>query len=287
MDFRENKLFSKYKEFCNNGKIISHDFIKEFLLTYIDINNYHDYVREIRIYNTGNSFAVYTTDKALSIRYNTIIEYAKVKYGITNINNKYDAININNEIIKILCHELTHIEQKIKMKQDFHPLIKEVISEYNVNKDRKIKVDNPTNIYNKLTVSSNGFKVEQLDITNNEKNLYKKYHDFFPYEYNANLEGLLKLIEFEKKAGLIDNSYQTKNIYIFLLKSYIVNPFGPKSPLETINELKDIKTDLNAYKVLSEYERILYGLPVENETLEKILKIKNNTQIDLKTYFNK
>ena len=285
MDFQENKLLDQYVYFNKNKQILSKEYIKQFLITYIILNGYEKYVSDIRIHNTGNSFAVYTADKALSIRYNTIIDFAKKRYGITNIRTMYDAININNEIIKILFHELTHIEQKIKMNGNHHKLIKEVISEYNVNKDKRINVDNPVNIYNKINISNSGFKVEKLNIENNEKNLYKKYHDFFPYEYNANLEGLLKLIEFETKAGLIDNSYQTKNIYILLLSSYIVNPFGPKSPLETINELKNIKTDLNAYKELTEYERILYGLPIENKTINKILKINNYKTINFEQYF--
>ena len=289
MVFQEDKIIKDYIKFNNNKQIISKTFIKEFLLTYINILGYQSYVFDIRVYDRGTSFAVYTADRALSIRYITIIEYAKQKYGIKEIRTIYDAININNEIIKVLFHELTHIKQKISMQdKNLNPLIKDVISSYKVAKDKQIYVDNNVHIYNNIKLlKDGGFKIEKVNVDNKEKNLYKKYHDFFPYEYNANLEGLLNLIEFEKKANIIDNSYQTKNIYIMLLSSYIANPFGPKSPLETLNELKNLKTDLNAYKVLTEYERILYGLPIENETINKIFKIKDLKTIEFDKYFKR
>ena len=288
MDFQENKILNEYKKFNENKKIISRDFIKNFLMTYINILGYQKYVSNIYVYDRGTSFAVYTANNALSIRYMTIVDYAKNKYGIKEINTIYDAININNEIIKVLFHELTHIKQKIDMQnKDLNPLIKDVISSYKLSKDKQINVESNVHIYNKITLIKDGFKLEKLDVVNNEKNIYKKYHDFFPYEYNANLEGLLNLIEFEKKAGLINNDYQTKNIYLHLLASYITNPFGVKSPLETITELKGETLDTSKYDCLTDYERILYGLPINNRTYQKIMDLRKEKQINFKEYWGK
>ena len=289
MDFQEDRILKEYVKFNQNKQIITKDYIKRFLLTYINILGYQSYVSNIVVHNNGTSFAVYTADHTLSIRYMTIIEYAKKRYGINEIKTIYDAININNEIIKVLFHELTHIKQKIDMNnKNINPLIKDVISAYKLFKDKQIKVDNNVHIYNKIKLlKDGGFKLEKLDVVNNEKNLYKKYHDFFPYEYNANLEGLLNLIEFEKKAGLINNDYQTKNLYLFLLTSYITNPFGVKSPQETIYELKGEKLDVSKYECLTNYERILYGLPINNQTYQKIMDLRKEKQINFKEYWGK
>ena len=77
MDFQENKILNEYKKFNENKKIISRDFIKNFLITYINILGYQKYVSNIYVYDRGTSFAVYTANIALSIRYMTIVDYAK------------------------------------------------------------------------------------------------------------------------------------------------------------------------------------------------------------------
>lgn len=282
MDLKE-----KYKYFCLSGKFLDKKYIQEIIKTYIITNNLNSIVRNVKIDTYGNSLAVFMND-TLIIRYNSILDYVKKCHNYNPKNaSKYSYIDINNEILSIIFHELTHVEQKkciIEKTKD--KIIREYLKEGFLMPSRKITFEKGLLPMYELVTGNNSFHLKEIKNANKEPNsFYQKYHSFIPIEYNANLEGLLKTIDFTDDIGLINNKYQKSNIYKYLLTYYIVNPFGCKSPVETVNDLRSIETNRDDFKNISELDKVLYGLPIENETYQKIMEIPKQKSIKFREYF--
>jgi hypothetical protein len=89
--------------------------------------------------------------------------------------------------------------------------------------------------------------------------LYEEFHDYFVIEYNANVESQLMLKEFLEKLDLEYNPYR--------LQLFLESGYNNVCPQERESNLLNKKYKIKNLNELSEFEKIIYGFPIEKEKI--------------------
>lgn len=227
---------------------IAENIVKSYELT--------DYVKKVLLLpiNSRDSVGYYDFK-------NIIIDYTKIEC----INLEYYYF----DLFVTFFHELEHAKQK-KLLDKFKLYYNKVISGYKLSDD---EVKEYTKIHT-LYISEN-------TINNNYK-IYNKKHDLFPTEHEANYMELYSTIKLmssfsenihDSNLEKILNFYNKNNILLLrLLRGYKNSAFGFKSPVEQLGFRKidkAVKEFMYKSELLSNYEKLILGLPID-----KILYLK-------------
>lgn len=223
----------------DQNKVINQNNIIDLADYFLNKMNLKKYVKNINFDNSYCSFYDNETFE-INLNYNHMIEYA--------ISNYSDSYCINYEMIFYLLHEISH---SLQTKIIYESKQKLLASIYEDSYDR-IKY-----FYD----------------------LYQTYHDDFLIEYNADLNGLIEASNFMRKlknyAGddyelinyILKNGYQKNN-------KLIISPVQKESII--VDEQFNYKEIINNkdYKKMNNYQKVLHGLPIEENTFNKFDDIK-------------
>jgi hypothetical protein len=238
----------KFIETMYKSEILSNEYMADFIEDFMKKNNLKNSLKGIgfvdpndeetkRILNGPLGYS----NKWIVIDYERMINDILNYYNIKNYINGEQLTKVNLTIIQMIYHELVHAIQY------------DIIDGYrDANFDIADLLDN--SFYN----------------AHSNRELYYKYHDLFLTEFNANMESAFLTDEFYdkviKKVMKIDNPYLDESIKIYLSNGYYID-----SPLDKYNKLT--KQKLNPAKGLNTYEKIIYGMPINNNEYEKVKKL--------------
>ena len=122
------------------------------------------------------------------------------------------------------------------------------------------------------------------------RELYKFYHDYFVIEHNANTLANIYAHEFSKDLDSFGFDYHALQQYLKMAytkpKDVILSPVERESAIVQmpINKTKILNSD--DYKYLTEYEKVIYGLPINDKTYEKIKQIGYKKTDNIEKHIN-
>ena len=245
------EILEEYKELLLKHESINEEFLKRFIVDYVITNNLHNYIQDVRFDVVGKTLALY------------IPMLKKITLNINAIKNAMDPnmhiIDQNNSILATVIHELTHAEQKkIIIEKTADPRIIEVLRTSYSDRDK-------------------------------QRDVYKKFHDLFIIEYNANLNGTFKMIEYMNELGIVNKKAYATYIHNLLMNFYVFDELGVMAPIEKYEIIAHQKYEQEheKYAHLSEFEKIVYGLPIEAKTYQKIHDLRKKKEFDPNTYLKK
>lgn len=242
------------------NKILTEKDIKSVIDELIQYYNISDYVKDVKFPNNIQLYGYYNiTDQIININSNLIItdSIRKNRINIMNISKK-DYLKINLDILFHIFHEIEHVNQI------------------------KYINDNPDNIIRQTLIL--GFDEQLLSkLSNSDK--YVKHHDIYTHEYNANVAAAMKINDFIMNEEA--NNYSKKVLFKQFCYGYYLRPDGLTCPLKeylkTINKDKDILVPTD----ISEYGQVVYGLPIDETTFQKIKSLESTQVNTYKEYFNR
>ena len=283
-------VYSKIKEnlICNN--LFSTDTLFKYIEKRIDEEELDEYISEIRITDGGNSsydpetgefcinkkeIFLNNIDKSIPGLENLISDKERNLYP--NYSNIYNLFTIN--------HELNHVIQK---------------------KNRHIDLDSL-----KGELSLLGQTQYFIDDVFLDNYFMKKYHDRFINEYNAHIEGYIETIHLLSAYDLVElkkaltktNRIAAKHIlylYEHIDKDKISNPIKNALILNKyiLEECKkrDMEVEIDFYlnkgqmkeekKKMNEFERLRYGLSINNETYKYLKDVADKKVKTLNLFDN-
>lgn len=104
--------------------------------------------------------------------------------------------------------------------------------------------------------------------------MYIKYHNIYPSERIANFESIKFLLSiYEEITSYFDTFIPEfkKIIKHIILDKYIFIDKRAVSPIEAFHLLTGRKFDINDYKELTEYERVMLGIEIDIDTINKVI----------------
>lgn len=104
--------------------------------------------------------------------------------------------------------------------------------------------------------------------------MYIKYHNIYPSERIANFESIKFLLSiYEEITSYFDTFIPEfkKIIKHIILDKYIFIDKRAVSPIEAFHLLTGRKFDINNYKELTEYERVMLGIEIDIDTINKVI----------------
>lgn len=250
-----------FLDYINSNRIIDKDFITKLILDYKEKNpELEAKLRKFEFVGKEMGFSAYNPwIYTMYIYYPGLINETNAIDEFTKLNKEFIK-KLSLEMMMIVYHEITHAKQEILgSKHDkYHNFITKDIS-----------------LGNRLLDDNRYFRI------------LLTMHNLMPNEYNANFEALILQLNFQKKLNEI-----TKNeIYdLKLLKEGVLGYYSKHedkiiSPIELfytkINYPFSINNylDNEVYQSLSEYDKIRYGLPINEETYNKI-KTLNTPEVE-------
>lgn len=246
------KLLKLYKESLKTG-IIDDEILLYLINDEIEKNGYQDYIKEISFKENSDVCGYYNPiEKKIYIQKD--IEDVKSKSKEKLVMSKYLVI------LGIIYHELTHVKQDKRYRECLKKC-----------RNRITKSD-----YSDIIKS----KIYNCEIS--LKDLYKKSHDYFPSEHEAVfMENYMKInkseeIEFIPKL----NEEIKKEIFIkYLFKNYELSYNYVLSPFEHLKDYIDPdEYDFIANEnILTNYEKLIMGLPMEKDEFMYIKRILKNS----------
>ena len=117
------------------------------------------------------------------------------------------------------------------------------------------------------------------------KKRYHKYKNIFPTEHEANFYSRYKTMDFENEYNLYNKKtedYRTLTLTKLLLEGYKYNLFRQVvSPVDRLQPTTINKSDIRDMMInlFNSYERLIYGMPVSNKTINSIATISNGVVI--------
>lgn len=241
-------------------KILNENDLMEIIERLINYYNIKDYVNETKISDEIKLYGYYNSlNKELCINRNLIVSdsFRKNRINIMNMSKK-NYLQINLDILFNVFHEIEHINQIKYITEEKNDVIKEALIL--------------------------GFDEQLLaKLSNSDK--YYKFHDMFMHEYNANVLAAMKINDFIMNEE--SNKYSKDVLFKQFCYGYYLRPDGLTCPLKeylkTINKDKNIEicNDIN------EYNKVAYGLLVDELTYEKIKSLEKNKVNTYKEYFNR
>lgn len=217
----------KFLDYISLCKAIDYHFYEELFDYYVKSLNLKT-VNKLT-FDTSDKTYYQPSKKTININLNELYEYAL--FNNYSVVCRYKQIlYINSELLAYLFHELIHAKQQNIIKKN------EIANELIV--DALKKSFRRAYFYNKL---------------------YEEFHDYFVIEYNANVESQLMLKEFLDKLDLEYNPYR--------LQLYLENGYNNICPQERESNLLNKKYKIKNLNQVSEFEKIIYGFPIEKEKI--------------------
>lgn len=259
------KLCNEFYGFCDKNTTLPLNYLKKFAYEYMKIYNAERQYKTIKFKSLDpyddKCNAVYN-DKVITLYKKAIYNYMKESFDFKFDFSIYEHLTYyNTYLINLLMHECTHGIQYDKT------------------------IQNVENIESYL------FQ-ESIYISNNDQALYHKLYNILPTEINAFISSDLDTAQFINM--LLDDEdtiYNNKITIESILDKYKLDGKSDFiiSPTllfyEEIDELKKLNRILNKFK-LSNYKRMLLGLPLDDYYLSLLFDIKEGNEIkgNLKKY---
>lgn len=241
-------------------KILTEKDIIEIIEKLINYYGIKDYVNEVKVSDDVKLYGYYNViNKSLNINQNLIISesFRKNRINIMNMS-KSSYLKVNLDILFNVFHEIEHINQ-----------IKYITEE----KDNAIK--------EALIL---GFD-EQLISKLSNNNKYAKFHDMYLHEYNANVQAAMKINDYIMNDEA--NKYSKNILFKQFCYGYYLRPDGLTCPLKEYLTTIDKDKNIEICNDISEYDKVAYGLLVDELTYEKIKSLDKNKVNTYKEYFNR
>lgn len=234
---------------------IEKDYIMHLIKTYVERNNLDKYINKIFLNDiltiiTSHLGMYVCVDKAIFFNLDNFVAVVQNFQDYHLLNTKKDkTIYLYQQCFTIIFHELEHAKQ--------------------------YKLIDDNTIYKNILLKNDVFE-------GNYKEAYINFHDTFPTEHAAEVEGTYYASKLLKEWGICD----TKEYRDSLVNEYLVNNNKCISPYERL--LSKLKThDDNIYD-FNLYDRLKYGLPVTVDELDKVYACSLKTPAtELKTYLKR
>ncbi|MEG2010682.1 MAG: hypothetical protein RR067_01635 [Bacilli bacterium] len=249
------EIITTFNNYYKESKIIDEEFIFEFIFKYIEENYLEDYIKDVTFSTNTNAIAMYYSNNN-RINLN-LVKILKATKEMLYSGQSNDVLSINTTVLATVIHEIVHAEQRKIIKEN--------------SKDQKI-----------VKILKESFKDRAFC-----SQLYKDHHDYFLIEYNANIEAKFKITEIINQMDNLNKKAQSMYLHDTLMQTYVFDELGVMSPLEKYKIIKKDFTELEDYSNISEYEQILYGLPIKSKTMQKIYDLKKQKKYDSENYFKK
>jgi hypothetical protein len=120
--------------------------------------------------------------------------------------------------------------------------------------------------------------------------LYKFYHDYFLIEHHANTLANIYTHEFSRDLDSFGFDYHALKHYLKIAytkpKNVILSPIERESAIvqKPLDKTKILNSD--DYKYLTEFEKVIYGLPIGDKTYEKIKQIGYKKTDNIEKHIN-
>lgn len=281
-------------DYSSNYKFADKHFVNKAISIISNFYNLNDYIKELLIISSNdkkiygdNSYDLF--DMKLTINLDN--ELNKIKYNFKNANKR--IIYFNLEIIKIILHEIDHVILRKQFDSNIDTidviLSKKIFAIYNELTQSMFK-DNP-----KIHDQYNIIKLNKLN------DYYSFNHNKAPFERRANIHSLLYTYEIIK---ILNETNYKNNIKFYELKNkdkykkiikenyklykncnytnspsldyFIKIDYKNKDANELVKLYHEnkIKSFVTTSKKYSLYEKILYGLQISKDELNKIKHTK-------------
>jgi hypothetical protein len=227
------------------------------LIEYYDIKNY---IKNIKISNDVKLYGYYNSlSKELYINRNLIISdsFKKNRLDIMNMS-RSSYLKVNFDILFNLFHEIEHINQIKYINEGTNSAIKEALIL--------------------------GYDEQLLSkLSNSDK--YYKFHDMYIHEYNANVLAAMKINDFIMNDE--SKKYSKDVLFKQFCYGYYIRPDGITCPLKEYLKTIDKDKNINLENNISEYDKVAYGLLIDELTYNKIKLLDKNEITTYKEYFNR
>lgn len=217
----------KFLEYIYLCKKIDYSFYEELFDYYVKSLNLKT-VNNL-IFNNNEKTYYEAFSKTINLNINELYSNASFNsYTVACMHKQ--ILYINTELLAYLLHEIVHAKQKniTKGNEDANKVIVDVLKK--------------------------SYKRAYL-----HKRLYEEFHDYFVIEHNANVEAQFMVKEFLEKLDLEYNPYQ--------LNHFLNMGYNGLSPVEREANLVKKNYKNIDFQKLSDYEKIIYGFPIEKEKI--------------------
>ena len=242
------ELFSNY---VKEKQLLDKDFIEKYINKYKWENSLDDEIQSIWVNNVSAEDAAYIYEyRMILFNLNKIYKQKVEELNINEVTYE-NVLKLNMIMLTIINHELTHAKQYSTIDHSLNFLLKTILSD---------------SLYHA--------------IYNYENYLLK--HDDYIHEYNANINSQIETFNF------LDDKHLSL-LYSPIIKHYLNDYLNGQVPIERFYKMANIELpdfkNLRGYDYMSDFDKLLYGLPIKNETVEKI---KIMEQVDnYKNYFER
>ena len=250
-----------------NKRLISKDFIEYFIFHYVDILQLNEVVKAISFSRSPDTLVSYSP-KHLSItisRNNTfnrmLISKEKRIEEITDM----ELLIMCIRFLEMLFHELAHAKQEmiIRSLEDTNPLIKQIL-------------------------------LEDAHIFRWQNHLYDRYYDDFITEYNAEIMSKVMISYFFNDYPPLQQISKlniNEEIYKMIRNYYnkdgkINNPIIRFKQITSNNFSEDDIIRMEGFNSLTKFEKIKYGMPLDEITKNKLEEIPKVKIKNFGEYFN-
>lgn len=259
-------LCREFNEFNKQGKILNIDFIRRYVNYLTGIYDAKDYVSKVR---TGilpqNIFASYAPEL-----HRIVISLENIISGVENLEStrrknfsKEQIEMLNVELIFAISHECIHAVQMMLIET-----------------------------YGNKTTASAIFS-DCFDISVNNYDLYKKSYAYIPIEVNANILGKLMAVRFVNRLVSDKTAIENNTIIINEILDIITNSknqvYSPTKRFYKIIKDQDRYEEIRSKDNLTDYQKLILGLPISNEYVSKLSSVGNKTKeiVKLKQYLKR
>lgn len=257
LEFKERYLDSVKKG------TIDLEFICLIIEEEIKKNNLKEYIRKITYYEeTGNCLGTYDSEsKTINIDPKLLnVQSYNMENHIAN-----NVQNIFSKLLNTIYHEITHAKQE-KMFHKYNTYYCKLHDFKNLDKEELDEL---------VIIHSLG-----LTLRHSEKD-YDNLHNLFPCEREANFLAAYKVINLECEYDLYTKKEELEKLkYLakILLADYKKNILGRiECPFEKLlnNKMNKEIVDFIFGNKLDNYQRLIYGLPIDRECMNEIIIFKN------------
>ena len=233
----EKEIYEKLKYCLENNIKISKSLLIDYINLLIDKYKLKDEV--------SNLYFDCNNDDANGL-YNDTNKQLFINYN--RISKDYNDELFNMKILSTIFHELTHVCQ------------------FNIYKNPETLDEVFKDFYLNLQLTFN--------IPDTDEDYYLENYDDFIFENQARINSIFKLMFLMEKLNIDDKLEYVNRI----LAKIILNIYKDNSPLDkSINLLQEQNINFNINNInIDNYHKIIFGYPIDNETIETIRNISKN-----------
>lgn len=252
----------------SNKNLINKDFIEYFIFHYVDLLGLEQVVKGVPFSRSVDTLVAYSP-KHLTVTISRNNTFNKMliakKKRIEQVSN-LDIFTMCIRFLEMLFHELAHANQEmiIRSLKKENSFIKDII-------------------------------LEDAHLFRWQNHLYDKYYDDFITEYNAEVMSKIMLIRFFNTYPLlskIGNFNVEEELSKMITKYYVKNdqvsiPIIRFKTITNNNFSKDDIIKMEGFNSLTEFDKVKYGMPLCEATIEKIEEMPKVKIKSFGEYFNK